>query len=123
MTPTEIRSLIQKAADACMTGNSSAFASLFTSDAEIILPGHRLVGKANIEKVTADYLASLEDIRINIQRIAVEGDRSVVEWCWEDKNKATGEGKRAENTIIVEFESGAITRWQEKHPVKPSQKQ
>ncbi|MEC4805910.1 MAG: nuclear transport factor 2 family protein [Jaaginema sp. PMC 1079.18] len=111
MTPLEIRSIIKLATDACMNQNSQTFASLFRNDAEMILPGYRLLGKAQIQAATSTYLQSCDEIKIEIQRILVEGDRAVVEWIWQAcKN---GKSDYAENAIIIDFKAGLIRRWRE----------
>jgi uncharacterized protein (TIGR02246 family) len=111
MTPLEIRSIIKLATDACMTQNAQTFASLFRNDAEMILPGHRLTGKAQIQEATTAYLSRYDDIKIEIQRILVEGDRAVVEWTWESLKQ--GNRDYAENAIIIDFKAGLIQRWRE----------
>lgn len=113
MRPETIRAIIQQAAHACMTKNAQAFAALFAVNSEIILPDHHLIGKAAIQKITADYLRTLVDIKININRILVEGDQALVEWCWEDRNQITGEKKCRHNAIVLDFKSGLISRWRE----------
>lgn len=111
MSPLEIRSIIKLATDSCMNQNAKTFASLFRNDAEMILPGHRLTGKANIQEATTTYLQSYDEIKINIQRILVEGDRAVVEWIWQSYKK--GKSDYAENAIIIDFKAGLIQRWRE----------
>jgi uncharacterized protein (TIGR02246 family) len=113
MRPETIRAIIQQAAHACMTKNAQAFAALFAVNSEIILPGHHLIGKAAIQKITADYLCTLIDIKINIKRILVEGDQALVEWSWEDCNKHTGQKHFRENAIVLDFKYGLIFRWRE----------
>ncbi len=112
MTPTEIRAIIQMAAQACTTGNAAAFASLFAKDGEILLPGQVLAGRAAVEQATMAYLATLTAIEIEIASIVVEGDRAAVEWVWR-ATKATGERQQSENAILLEFRRGLIVRWRE----------
>lgn len=111
MTPLEIRSIIKLAADACQHQNAQTFASLFRNDAEMILPGHRLTGKAKIQAATTTYLQSCDEIKIEIQRILVEGDRAVVEWRWQSRK--AGQKDYAENAIVIDFKAGLIQRWRE----------
>lgn len=111
MSPLEIRSIIKLATDACMNQNAETFASLFRNDAEMILPGHRLTGKTQIQKATTSYLQSCDEIKIDIQRILVEGDRAVVEWIWQSYKN--GKSDYAENAIIIDFKAGLIQRWRE----------
>jgi len=113
MRPETIRAIVQQAAHACMTKNAQAFADLFAVNGEIILPDHHLIGKAAIQKITADYLYTLIDIKININRVMVEGDQAFVEWCWQDRHRNTGQQKCRENAIVLEFKSGLIARWRE----------
>ncbi len=112
MTPERIRSVIQQAADAWKTGNADAFASLFLPDGEFIVPNNRWVGPVKIEQVTADFTANYE-VKIEIRRIIVEGEQAVVEWHWEDMEKATGKCNQADDAIVVDFKSGKFSRWRE----------
>ena len=112
MNPDKIRSVIQQAADAWMNGNADAFASLFLPDGEFIVPNNRWVGPTQIRQVSADFAATY-DVRIEIRQIIVEGDRAVVEWHWEDTEKATGKCNRADDAIVVDFKSDKFSRWRE----------
>lgn len=122
MSPQEIREIVQRAADACAAKDAEGFAALFAETGEIILSGetrpasgqkNRLTGKAAIQKATADYLAVLAEVKVEILRILVEGERAAVEWRWRDRNMATGRQHSADNAIVIDFKSGLITRWRE----------
>jgi uncharacterized protein (TIGR02246 family) len=113
MKASEIRNLIKIAAQACMARDAEAFASLFTTDGALIIAGHQIVGKPAIEKATADYLATREQIQVTIHRIIVENNQAVVEWTWEDTKIETGQRNCAANAIVVEFKAGLICRWRE----------
>ena len=112
MTSEQCRSIIQQAAQAWITGDADAFASLFLADGELIVPNNRWVGFAKIRQVTADFVADYE-VEITIQRIIVEGNQAVVEWNWSDKEKATGKCNQAEDAIVIDFREGKICRWRE----------
>ncbi|MDJ0713909.1 MAG: SgcJ/EcaC family oxidoreductase [Prochloraceae cyanobacterium] len=112
MTPEQIRSLIQQAANAWISGNADAFACLFLPEGEFIVPNNCWVGAAQIRQVTADFVASYE-VKIEIRRIIVERNQAVVEWHWQDKEKATGKSTLADDAIVVDFQFGRISRWRE----------
>ncbi len=112
MTSEQCRSIIQQAAEAWITGEADAFASLFLPDGEFIVPNNRWVGVAKIRQVAADFAADYE-VKIEIQRTIVEEDRAVVEWHWSDTEKATGKCNQAEDAIVVDFKAGKISRWRE----------
>ncbi|WP_017305550.1 nuclear transport factor 2 family protein [Spirulina subsalsa] len=112
MTPAEIRDRIHQAAAACIAQDGQAFAALFHPHGELILPGSRIVGKEAIEQVTTKYLGTCENIKIQIQRVIVEGLQAVVEWLWLDEKKS-GQFSYAENAIVVDFKAGLIVRWRE----------
>ena len=113
LTPQEIRNSIQTSADACIAGNAETFASLFTTDAKMIINGNQIVGKTAIEKATAAYLASREQIQVTIHRIIVENNQAVVEWTWEDVKTTTGQQNCTDNAIVIEFKEYLICRWRE----------
>lgn len=112
MTPNQIRSIIQQAAEAWMTGNGDAFAALFLPDGEFIVPNNCWVGSEQIKQVAANFAANYE-VKIEIRRIIVEEDLAVVEWYWEDTEKATGQCNQADDAIVVDFKLGQFSRWRE----------
>ncbi|MCW6037943.1 nuclear transport factor 2 family protein [Spirulina subsalsa FACHB-351] len=112
MTPVEIRDCIRQAAAACIAQDGQAFAALFHPEGELVLPGSRIVGKGEIEQVTTKYLGTCENIRIQIQRVIIDGMQAVVEWLWLDEKKS-GQFSYAENAIVVDFQEGLIVRWRE----------
>lgn len=113
MWPREIRLIVQQAKDAWEQGNANAFASLFASDGEFCVPGNRWVGQEAICQVAADFALRSSDVKVEIRRIIVEGNQAVVEWYWEDTEKATGYRNRADDVIVIDFEAGQIRRWRE----------
>ncbi len=113
MQPEEIRSLVQQAADAWVSGNAEAFAALFTSDGEFIVPGDRWVGQAAIQQVAADFASAYSNVKIDIRRIIVEDDQAVVEWDWQETEKATGQHGSADDVIVIDFRDGRFSRWRE----------
>ena len=112
MTSEQCRSIIQQAAEAWITGDADTFASLFLPDGEFIVPNNRWVGVAKIRQVIADFAADYE-VKIAIRSSIVEGNQAVVEWYWEDKEKATGKCNQADDAIVVDFRAGKISRWRE----------
>ncbi|MGK7924067.1 MAG: nuclear transport factor 2 family protein [Spirulina sp.] len=112
MTSEQCRSIIHQAAEAWITGDADTFASLFLPDGEFIVPNNCWVGTAKIKQVAADFAADYE-VKIEIQRIIVDGDRAVVEWHWSDIEKATGKCNQADDAIVVDFKMGKISRWRE----------
>lgn len=113
MKPEEIRSIIQQAAKAWMTGDADAFANLFASDGVFIIPGKRWVGATAIKQTAAEFAATHSDVKIEIQQILIEGNHTVVEWSWQDTEKLTGKRQTAEDAIVVDFKNGRISRWRE----------
>ena len=111
--PEEIRCIIQQASEAWITGNAEAFAALFLTDGEFIVPNNRWVGQRLIRQVFTDFTAQYEVTRIEIRQLIVEDDRAVVEWYWEDREKATGKCNQADDAIVINFKAGKISRWRE----------
>lgn len=113
MTSEQIRSIIDRAAKAWMNGDGELFASLFLPDGEFIVPGNRWVGREKIHQVLTDFASNVSEIKIEIQRIIIDGSQAVVEWHWQERNKETGKIDRAEDAIVVDFKDGSIERWRE----------
>lgn len=109
----EIQAVLQKARDAWMVGDADAIAQLFAPDGELIVPGQRWQGQADIRAAVIKFAASSVNVQIQIQRILIEGEQAVVEWTWEDTDKNTGRRNRAEDAIVVDFKDGLIARWRE----------
>lgn len=113
MKSEEMRSLIQQAAQAWILGDADAFASLFVSDGEFIVPGNRWVGQAEIRQAAADFASTHSEVKISIRRMIIEGNQAVVEWYWQDKENATNRRTQADDAIVVDFKADRISRWRE----------
>ena len=113
MRPDEIRSIIERAGRAWVTGDADAFAALFTPDGEFVVPGKRWRGRAAVRDVLASFTQRYSDVKIDIRRVIVDGDQAVVEWYWEDTKNETGVRNKADDAIVVDFRDGQISRWRE----------
>ena len=113
MKSEEMRSLIRQAAQAWMVGDADAFASLFVTNGEFIVPGNRWVGQAEIRKAADDFASTHSEVEISIRRIIIEENQAVVEWHWQDKENATNCRTQADDAIVVDFKDGQISRWRE----------
>jgi uncharacterized protein (TIGR02246 family) len=112
-SPEQIRAIVRQARDSWVNGNADAFAALFTSDGEFIVPGQKWVGREAIRKAAADFATYASIVKIDIRQTIVEGDRAAIEWYWEDTEKASGRRNRADDAIIADFTAGKIKRWRE----------
>ncbi|MDY7013015.1 MAG: nuclear transport factor 2 family protein [Cyanobacteriota bacterium] len=113
MTSKTIYDCIQAAVRACTEKDARAFASLFLPEGEMVLRNDRIVGRDEIARVSAKYLATCEAIAIEVRRILVDGDCAVVEWTWQDAKRGNGQRNVADNAIVIDFKEGAIARWRE----------
>jgi uncharacterized protein (TIGR02246 family) len=113
MTRVEIIAAIEKAARSWIEGDADGFASMFISNGEFIVPGDRLVGQAAIRQAVNDYASAYSEVKINIRRIIINGNRAVVEWHWQDRENATNRRTKADNAIAIDFKDGLISRWRE----------
>lgn len=113
MTPEAVRSLIERAANSWIKGDAKAFAALFASDGEFVVPGQKMVGAVAIEKIAADFAKSHAQVNIKIQRVIIDRQKAVVEWQWEDVENSTGKRSQADDAIVVDFVDGRIKRWRE----------
>jgi uncharacterized protein (TIGR02246 family) len=117
----EIRSIIEKAANAWEQADADAFAALFMDDGEFILPGSRIVGQCAIRKAVVDFSATTSEVSIQILQILTESISSqdsvlthaMVEWHWENIETATGHRYIADDAIAIDFRDGRISRWRE----------
>ncbi len=113
MQPEDMRSIVRQAADAWITGNADAFAALFTPNGEFIVPGQKWVGQDAIRQATAEFARDYSQVKIEIRQIITEGNRAMVEWQWEDVQKASGRRSKADDAISIDFIDGKISRWRE----------
>ena len=113
MKQEDIRALIEQARNAWIARDADALAQLFTSDGELVVPGKRWQGQEKIREQVSHFARDYSDVKIHIRRLIVEGNQAVVEWSYEDTEKATGLHNKAEDAIVVDFKDGRIQRWRE----------
>jgi uncharacterized protein (TIGR02246 family) len=111
--PEYVRELVRQAADALMSGDAYAFAALFTPNGEFIVPGQKWVGREAIHQAIADFSRSYSHVTIEIRQIVTEGNHTVVEWQWQDMEKANGRRSQADDAIAIDFTGKRISRWRE----------
>ncbi|WP_315789946.1 nuclear transport factor 2 family protein [Fischerella sp. JS2] len=109
----DIPTIIHQAKDAWVTLNGDALAQLFTLDGELIVPGHRWQGPAQISKAVSLVAQQSQDIKIDIERMIISGEQAVIEWRYQETEKATNHRKTTEDAIVVDFRDGRIRRWRE----------
>ncbi|WP_202951126.1 nuclear transport factor 2 family protein [Synechococcus sp. PCC 7336] len=109
----QILSAIQLARAAWLEADADAFARLFATSGEFVVPGERWVGPAAIRKAAASYFEQYSVLAIDLQSTLVEGNRAAVEWTWVDIEKATGRRNSAEDAIAIDFQNSKIQRWRE----------
>jgi uncharacterized protein (TIGR02246 family) len=110
--PEQMQHMIHKARDAWVAGDADAWAALFTTDGEMIVPGQRWVGQEQIRQALADFTAGTSGVKIEIRRIMIDGNQAVVEWYWQDQDK-TGRRHQADDVIVIDFKADRISRWRE----------
>ncbi len=113
MEPEEIRSVLQRAREAWIVGDAPAFAALFATNGELVVPGQRWVGPAAIQQAVAEFASTHTQVKIEIRRILIEGNRACLEWAWQDTETGTGAQNRADDAITVDFNGEGISRWRE----------
>ena len=113
MQPADIRTVIKQARDAWMARDADALARLFAPDGELIVPGKRWQGRAQIRAELTHFSQRYSNVQIDIRRIIIEGNHAVIEWSYKDTENATGLSHQADDAIIVDFKDGQIGRWRE----------
>ncbi len=113
MKQKDILKLIDRARNAWIARDADAITQLFTSDGELIVPGRRWRGQGEIREQVSQFAREYLDVKIDIERIIVEGDQAVIEWHYEDTEKATGLRNRVNDVIVVDFKGNRISRWRE----------
>ena len=113
MKQEDIRMLVEKARDAWVARDANILAQLFTPDGEIIVPGQRWQGQAQIREEVARFAQQYSHVKIDIRRIIVEDNQAAVEWYYEDTETATGLRNKADDVIVIDFKDGRISRWRE----------
>ncbi|MBF1990919.1 MAG: nuclear transport factor 2 family protein [Fischerella thermalis M48_A2018_028] len=109
----DIPTIIYQAKDAWVTLDGDALAQLFTPDGELIVPGHRWQGQAEISEAVSLVAQQSQDIRIDIERMIISGEQAVIEWRYQETEKATNHRKTTDDAIVVDFRDGRIRRWRE----------
>lgn len=117
----EIIRIIEEAAKSWINADPDAFAALFSEQGEFIVPGMRWVGPEAIRQAVAYFIDTSSDVSINISQILIGSQtdknstdaRAMIEWHWENTEKATGKRSKADDAIAVDFQNGRISRWRE----------
>ncbi|MCP6758752.1 MAG: nuclear transport factor 2 family protein [Fischerella sp. CENA71] len=109
----DIPTIIQQAKDAWVSLDGDALAKLFTPDGELIVPGYRWQGQAQIREAVSSIAQQSQDIKIDIARIIICGEQAVIEWRYQETEKATRHRKITDDAIVVDFRDGQISRWRE----------
>ena len=124
MKPKEMQTVIEQARDAWEIRDAEAIAQLFTPDGELIVPGQRWQGQAEIRAEVSRFAQQYSNVKIVIRRMLFANNQAAVEWYYEDTENATGIRNKADDAIIVDFKDGRISRWREyfdtKTPVSKS---
>jgi uncharacterized protein (TIGR02246 family) len=110
---TDIPTIIHLAKDAWVNLDGNALAKLFTPDGELIVPGYRWQGQAQISEAVSSVAQQSQDIQIEIERIIICGEQAVIEWRYQETEKATQNRKTTDDAIVVDFRDGKISRWRE----------
>ncbi|KOP25457.1 hypothetical protein AMR41_16935 [Hapalosiphon sp. MRB220] len=109
----DIPAIIEQAKEAWVNLDGNALAKLFTPDGELIVPGHRWQGQAEISKAVSSVAQQSQDIKIDIERIMICGEQAVIEWHYQETEKTTHHRKTTDDAIVVDFRDGQISRWRE----------
>lgn len=109
----DIPTLIEHARNAWVARDANAITQMFAPNGELIVPGQRWQGREEIRVGVARFTQQYVDVKIDIQRVIVEGNQAIVEWHYEDTEKATGVRNKAEDAIVIDFKDGLIDRWRE----------
>ncbi|MBV8882609.1 MAG: nuclear transport factor 2 family protein [Chroococcidiopsidaceae cyanobacterium CP_BM_RX_35] len=109
----DIRTLIEQARNAWVARDANAIAQMFAPNGELIVPGQRWQGREEIRAGVTSFTQQYTDVKIDTQRVIVEGNQAVVEWHYEDTEKATGVRNKADDAIVIDFKDGLIDRWRE----------
>lgn len=119
----EMRSLIIQAKDAWVARDAAALTQLFTANGQLIVPGQRWQGQAQIQAEVAKFARAYTDVSITIYRIIIDLDgddcvegrcqRAAVEWHYQDTEIATGKRSRSDDAIAIEVQNGRISYWRE----------
>lgn len=115
----EMRSVIKQARDAWVRQDANTLAGLFTPDGELIVPGSRWQGQTRIREEVNRFAQQSSGVQIDIRRIILAEDSAVVEWHYEDTERATGQRNVADDAIVIDFKDGRIKRWREYFDTKP----
>lgn len=113
VNPSQIQQLVNRQAEAWLTGDVDQIIADFAEDSLFIVSSSRLQGKQQIKQAAQDFFVSNSVVNIEINRIIEKGDQGAVEWSWSEINRETGERSYAEDAIIFTLENDKIKYWRE----------
>lgn len=95
-----------------MTGDAEGFATLFTEDGILVVPGDRWIGHSVIREVFTDF-SQEHSVSVQVKKIVIQNQHAAVEWRWRETDKITGLSREADDAIFIDFVNGKIKRWRE----------
>ncbi len=108
-----LRDVVQRQAEAWANGDVEGIVSAFASPFEFIFPGARLTTPEELRSAVEGYFRAKTRVRVEIQRIVVDGECAVVEWVWSDQDRESGKMGRAEDAIVLRLAGDKIAYWRE----------
>jgi uncharacterized protein (TIGR02246 family) len=113
MTADEVRAKVAALADAMMRQDDDAIVAHFASDAVMIAPSGRFVGRDAIYAAGKAFNEDYTNIVIAIKQVIACDDRGVVEWSFAETRRADGYTHTMEDAIVFALRGGQIAYWRE----------
>lgn len=109
----ELRAIADRQARAWSASDVDAILADFAEDAQFVVPGQVVQGKAKIRNFVSQHFADYTPIEVTIRRVIGQGAQAAIEWQWQEQHRPTGDRSQADDVIIFQVKNGKIVYWRE----------
>ena len=85
----------------------------FAEEANFVVPGQTVQGKAEIRNFVRQHFADYTHIEVTLRRVISQGLQAAIEWQWKEQHRPTGDRSQADDVIIFQVKNGKIVYWRE----------
>ena len=109
----QAHALIERQARAWEQADADTAVADFAPHGVLISPSGRWRGHVAIRAAMAAFFETVDQVKVTVTRVLLDGDQGAVEWTWSEIRCADGSRHTAEDAIIFELCEDKIVYWRE----------